>query len=144
MFLPAMEDWFDFSNFNLRLTITSTESKQLQQQVVEIGRTNRFKLQRDNRNNHVQGKKIQKIEIQYLRLFFLSRATEIFCMVQNGIRFVKNTLNTFPLKSVYIDKSCPRKKSHSRTRSTLSEPAFQHFLTTSDESLTWQTKILLP
>lgn len=48
------------------------------------------------------------MEIQYLRLFFLSRATEIFCMVQNGIRFVKNTLNTFPLKSVYIDKSCPR------------------------------------
>ena len=65
-------------------------------------------------------------------------------MVQNGIRFVKNTLNIFPLKSVYIDKSCPRKKSHSRTRSTLSEPAFQHFLTTSGESLTWQTKILLP
>lgn len=47
----------------------------------------------DNRNNHVQGKKIKKIEIQYLRLFLLSRATEIFCKVQNGIRFVKNTLN---------------------------------------------------
>ena len=46
-------------------------------------------------------------------------------MVQNGIRFVKNTLNTFPLKSVYMDKSCPRQKSHSRSRSTLSEPGFQ-------------------
>ena len=91
-----------------------------------------------------KARRFRRLKYNTCDYFFLSRATEIFCMVQNGIRFVKNTLNTFPLKSVYIDKSCPRKKSHARTRSTLSEPGFQHFLTTSGESLTWQTKILLP